>query len=85
MVFHLKIFVMRATSHPHPPNQHIRLGLHPTLLELVDIASHNELKTRSFFIREALIEALINRGAIADLENNSEFQNTLMSLCGSRL
>lgn len=67
------------------PNQHISLGLNPTLLQLIDIASRNELKTRSFFIREALIDALINRGAIPDLKHNLEIQNTLMSLCGSQL
>ena len=73
------------TIQKHPPNQHISLGLHPKLLELIDIASRNELKTRSFFIREALVDSLINRGAIADLANNHEIQNTLMSLCGSQL
>ena len=85
MDFYLKIFLMKMISQKHPPNQHISLGLHPTLLQLIDIASRNELKNRSFFIREALIDALINRGAIADLENNLEIQDTLMSLCGSRL
>ncbi len=67
------------------PNQHISLGLHPTLLQLIDIASRNELKTRSFFIREALIDALINRGAIAGLEQNLEIQDGLKALCGSQL
>ena len=67
------------------PNQHISLGLHPKLLQLIDIASRNELKNRSFFIREALVDALINRGAIADFENNLEIQDTLRCLCGSQL
>ena len=65
------------------PNQHISLGLNPKLLELIDIASRNELKNRSFFIREALIDALINRGAIPDLKHNLEIQDSLKSLCGS--
>ena len=65
------------------PNQHISLGLHPKLLKLIDIASSNELKNRSFFIREALIDALIKRGAIADLKHNLEIQKSLKSLCGS--
>ena len=46
------------TMQKHPPNQHISLGLHPELLRLIDIASRNELKTRSFFIREALVDSL---------------------------
>ena len=71
------------TIQKHPPNQHISLGLHPTLLQLIDIASRNELKTRSFFIREALVDALINRGAISNLESNSEMARTLQALCGS--
>ncbi len=79
-----KLFVI-MTIQKQIPNQHISLGLHPKLLELIDIASRNELKNRSFFIREALVDALINRGAIPDLEHNLEIQNTLMSLCGSQL
>ena len=65
------------------PNQHISLGLHPELLRLIDIASRNELKNRSFFIREALVDALINRGVIPDLEHNLEIRDCLKSLCES--
>lgn len=72
-------------KHPNPKNEVISLGLHPDLLNLIDIAASNELKTRSFFIREALSNALINRGAISSLENNAEFQKTLKSLCGERV
>ena len=72
-------------KHPNPKNEVISLGLHPDLLNLIDIAASNELKTRSFFIREALSNALINRGAIPNLEQNTEFQKTLRSLCGERV
>ena len=72
-------------KHQNPKNEVISLGLHPDLLNLIDIAASNELKTRSFFIREALSNALINRGAIPSLENNTEFQKTLESLCGDRV
>ena len=72
-------------KHPHPKNEVISLGLHPDLLHLIDIAANNELKTRSFFIREALSDALINRGAIPHLENNVEFRETLRSLCGEKI
>ncbi|MGV2831351.1 hypothetical protein [Myxosarcina sp. GI1(2024)] len=72
-------------KHPNPKNEVISLGLHPDLLKLIDIAASNELKTRSFFIREALSNALINRGAIPSLGNNTEFQKTLQGLCGEQI
>lgn len=74
-----------AYKHPNPKNEVISLGLHPEFLHLIDIAANNELKTRSFFIREALSKALIDRGAIPSLEQNSEFQKVLESLCGERV
>ena len=79
-----KLFVITTMARP-VTNQLISLGLHPKLLELIDIASRNELKNRSFFIREALVDALINRGAIVGLEQNDEIQDALISLCGSQL
>lgn len=72
-------------KHPNPKNEVISLGLHPDLLHLIDIAANHELKTRSFFIREAISNALINRGAIPNLENNTEFRETLRSLCGEKV
>ncbi|MGK7893221.1 MAG: hypothetical protein AB4372_06215 [Xenococcus sp. (in: cyanobacteria)] len=38
---------------------------------------------RSFFIREAIAQALIDRGAITDLEQNPLFQEKLLKLCGA--
>ena len=72
-------------KYQNPKNEVISLGLHPDLLNLIDIAASNELKTRSFFIREALSNALINRGAIPNLEDNTEFREILRSLCGEKI
>lgn len=72
-------------KNPNPKNEVISLGLHPELLHLIDIAANNELKTRSFFIREVLSNALIERGAIPNLGHNAQFQETLQSLCGDRV
>ena len=74
-----------AYKHLNPKNEVISLGLHPEFLHLIDIAANNELKTRSFFIREAISKALIDRGAIPNLEQNVEFQKTLQALCGERV
>ena len=74
-----------AYKHPNPKNEVISLGLHPEFLHLIDIAANNDLKTRSFFIREAISKALIDRGAIPNLEKNVEFQKTLQVLCGERV
>ena len=72
-----------AYKHYTKKNEVVNLGLHPDLLELVDIAANNELKTRSFFIREAIAKALIDRGAIDNLENHTVFQNKMSELCGA--
>ena len=71
-----------AYKHHTKRNEVVNLGLHPDLLELVDIAANNEFKTRSFFIREAIAKALIDRGAIDNLENHTVFQNKMSELCG---
>ena len=72
-----------AYKHHTKRNEVVNLGLHPDLLQLIDIAANNEFKTRSFFIREAIAKALINRGAIADLEHHAVFQNKMLELCGA--
>ena len=72
-----------AYKHHTKKNEVVNLGLHPDLLELIDIAANNEFKTRSFFIREAIAKALIDRGAIADLEHYADFQNKMSELCGA--
>ncbi len=70
-------------KHHTKKNEVVNLGLHPDLLNLIDIAANNEFKTRSFFIREAIAKALIDRGAISDLEHNDVFQNKMSELCGA--
>ena len=72
-----------AYKHHTKKNEVVNLGLHPDLLQLIDIAANNEFKTRSFFIREAIAKALIDRGAIADLEHHAVFQNKMSELCGT--
>ena len=69
--------------HHTKKNEVVNLGLHPDLLQLIDIAANNEFKTRSFFIREAIAKALIERGAISNLENKAVFQDKLRELCGA--
>ena len=72
-----------AYKHYTKKNEVVNLGLHPDLLQLIDIAANNEFKTRSFFIREAIAKSLIDRGAIADLEHNTIFQNKMREFCGA--
>ncbi|MEM7590463.1 MAG: hypothetical protein AAF383_02885 [Cyanobacteria bacterium P01_A01_bin.83] len=72
-----------AYKHHTKKNEVVNLGLHPDLLQLIDIAANNEFKTRSFFIREAIAKALVDRGAIANLERNAVFQEKLLELCGA--
>ena len=72
-----------AYKHNTKKNEVVNLGLHPDLLQLIDIAANNEFKTRSFFIREAIAKALTDRGAIAKLEHNAIFQNKMLELCGA--
>lgn len=71
-----------AYKHHTKKNEVVNLGLHPDLLQLIDIAANNEFKTRSFFIREAVAKALIDRGSIANLEHHAVFQNKMLELCG---
>ena len=71
-----------AYKHHTKKNEVVNLGLHPDLLQLIDLAANNEFKTRSFFIREAIAKALIDRGAIADLEHHAVFRNKMLKLCG---
>ena len=56
-----------AYKHHTKKNEVVNLGLHPDLLQLIDIAANNEFKTRSFFIREAIAKSLIDRGAIGSI------------------
>ena len=72
-----------AYKHNTKKNEVVNLGLHPDLLQLIDIAANNEFKTRSFFIREAIAKALIDRGGIDNLENHTVFQNKMLELCGA--
>ncbi|MEM8828960.1 MAG: hypothetical protein AAGE96_06330 [Cyanobacteria bacterium P01_G01_bin.19] len=72
-----------AYKHHTKKNEVVNLGLHPDLLQLIDIAANNEFKTRSFFIREAIAKALVDRGAIENLEHNTVFQEKLLELCGA--
>ena len=72
-----------AYKHHTKKNEVVNLGLHPDLLQLIDIAANNEFKTRSFFIREAIAKALVDRGAIENLEHNAVFQEKLLELCGA--
>ena len=66
-------------------NEKISLGLHPQLLRLVDIAAHNDHMTRAHFIRQAIAETMIRRGAIQELRHNEALKEAVLSLSGDKV